>query len=455
MQSDLATVQRLATENPLLLKETDRNGLFPIHAALASGNASIVDFLVDMERENLIHYIAPDHKGLVRHAASTRYTKLVIRLIEEFGLEITHIGEASSSSRLLHIATMTGNLSLVKYLVDEMPELGGRTRPKLTDLNPRKESLLFSAISRDRLEVFLYLVEQCPSLLDTVSDHGLPPFWSAVRWGATRIVSHMIETKMNRGYPESWERPDSNTEQRQSHKDHFEIVIQAAYYGCLDLIQWLNSHGYDLETPRNATDESALHAAAEFGNLEVVKYLLAETALDPSDLDADGLTPLAWACSKGHLDVVQFLQGIRPESERLDPVERQLSGPKSDRLPLLRYAAQSGKLALCQWLVTSGISDINYQDSEGYTALMEAAQAGKKNIVEWLLTEGADPKIRNSDPTCNFTAFWHALDYGHLDILKLLHEHDSSVIWDQIDILSDDSPLTFALERRHFDICIG
>lgn len=61
-----------------------------------------------------------------------------------------------------------------------------------------------------------------------------------------------------------------------------------------------------------------MHAAAEGGQLEMVKYLSANFGAAAHDKDVNGKTMLHWAAVKGHCAVVQYLI----KELKLDPQDR-------------------------------------------------------------------------------------------------------------------------------------
>jgi hypothetical protein len=95
--------------------------------------------------------------------------------------------------------------------------------------------------------------------------------------------------------------------------------------------------------------QNSLHSAAENGNIDQVKSILAE-AKDVNARDQRGRTPLIAAASKGQYQVMQFL------------IESK--------------------------------ADINIQDNSGATALHQAASGGYVPAVRLLLSSGADATLR-------------------------------------------------------------
>ena len=98
---------------------------------------------------------------------------------------------------------------------------------------------------------------------------------------------------------------------------------------------------------RNAADESPLMMAALKGHAELARRLIARDA----DVNKPGWTPLHYAATGGHLDIMRLL--------------------------LEEHAF------------------IDAQSPNGTTPLMMAAQYGSEDAVNALLKQGADPRLRN------------------------------------------------------------
>lgn len=128
-----------------------------------------------------------------------------------------------------------------------------------------------------------------------------------------------------------------------------------------------------------------LHLAAYFGNLVWAKMLLKQYASDhiffrrlTSRKDNYGRTPLFWAATRGHRDVVELLldHGARINSKdrsRLTALHIAVTGEHKDVVSLLldRSARIEGKA------------------SYGDTPLIRAIQANSKEIIKLLLEHGA------------------------------------------------------------------
>lgn len=159
-----------------------------------------------------------------------------------------------------------------------------------------------------------------------------------------------------------------------------------------------------------------IHIAAREGRLDVIKFLVARhPAFNP--IDRFGQTPMIWAASKGHLDIINYLLET-------------MSDPKLD--------AQSRGLINKQ---------VKYN---GYTALHWAAAYGHTEIVAALLKAGAKPTLGSGPLYQQYCAIHLAAQNGHLGVVQILVEQNAAIL-NKTDARGD-TPLTWAACNGHFHI---
>jgi len=107
-------------------------------------------------------------------------------------------------------------------------------------------------------------------------------------------------------------------------------------------------------------------------------------------------------------------------------------------LTLLSHAVLCGNFEACKLLISHG-SNVNIQDSDGNTPLIEACLNSYYEIVKLLLKSKANPNISNSSGE---TPISSAASIGCLVIIDLLVEHGADV--NTVDNLGS-SPLMWAL----------
>ena len=145
-----------------------------------------------------------------------------------------------------------------------------------------------------------------------------------------------IQSLLQRGF-------DGNTTDAQGRSGLYLALKGENFKATSALLAW---PGIKTET-RTAQDESPLMIAALEGQLDICTQLIAKNA----DVNKTGWTPLHYAASRGHLDVIRLL--------------------------LDNYAF------------------IDAASPNGTTPLMMAAQYGSDDAVKLLLDEGADPLLKN------------------------------------------------------------
>jgi len=135
-----------------------------------------------------------------------------------------------------------------------------------------------------------------------------------------------------------------------------------------------------------ANGASLLHAAAEAGNLDNVKFYISQN-VDLNAVDSTGRTPLMYACeSQGcPLEVIKFIVSRGAKTDLTS----------KDGASILHLAALAERLDAVDFLVKTQGMDINLRRiGTGCTPLMTVAQnTGKMELVKSLILKGADPKL--------------------------------------------------------------
>jgi len=189
---------------------------------------------------------------------------------------------------------------------------------------------------------------------------------------------------------------------------------------------------------------SPLIEAVKGEEFQNVKELI--TAGTPvNDANRYGVRPLAIACEKGNLELVEILL-----ENKADPNAAQVG----NETPLMT-AARTGKVEIVKRLVAAG-ARINEKEHHEQTALMWAAAEGHTEVVRFLLEKGAEFQKPLSS---GFTPLLFAVRQGHIEVAKLFIEKGADVTEASVpkrggrkQIDSGTAPLVLAVENGHFDL---
>ncbi|GIY83976.1 ANK_REP_REGION domain-containing protein [Caerostris darwini] len=217
-------------------------------------------------------------------------------------------------------------------------------------------------------------------------------------------------------------------------------------------------------------DQTALHVAARFNRLKIVKYLVGVKHVPLNDRDVNGKTSLHIAVENDCREVVEYLlryganalikdtQAILPLHtairlnfvdvakillEKETNVDANLS---SFGRSSLHVAAEAGDLTLVNILIEK-MADVNFKTELGYTPLTMSL-IGKVNleVVRTLISKKADINTKN---LIEFTPLHHASGEGNEEVVKLLLDHEANV-----SAFNDDNffPLHFAAQEGHLKV---
>jgi ankyrin repeat protein len=154
--------------------------------------------------------------------------------------------------------------------------------------------------------------------------------------------------------------------------------------------------------------------AAMSGNREAVRALLKDGA-DVNTAQADGMTALHWAAQKGDVELAKVLLYASANMRATTRI--------GGYTPLL-IASRNGDAAMIRTLLESG-ADANNQTTNGTTALMLAAAAGKAEAAKVLLEKGAN--VNAKENVKGETALTFAAAYGRADVVRELIAHHADV----------------------------
>lgn len=177
----------------------------------------------------------------------------------------------------------------------------------------------------------------------------------------------------------------------------------------------------------NDFGETALHKAAEQGDLESVKILI-QAGARKDIKNNKGLTALDLAKKDNKIAVVEFLQtSHKAEVKKI--------ASKNNYSKELFKAAQGGKTKIIQNLIDKGV-DFDVQDKNGNTAYHIAAQKGRASVVKLLLSEGdIDENPTNNDGN---EPIHEAAKYDHATVIKIILDNDS----DEVDAQNNNNGFT-------------
>lgn len=218
--------------------------------------------------------------------------------------------------------------------------------------------------------------------------------------------------------------------------------------------------------------EHSVHQACRSGNIDEVKRYIREGADFNSAIEF-GLTPLSYACSKGHLDVVKALvqkghvdvnqtsffisnetfpmlvawetnghrnkPGVSSASEEL--VE------KRDGVTPLHFACRYRRTEVVKYLLSEG-AEVHKPDRSGATPFFTACEHGFTDVITALLGNG-DKTDLDRPRVDGVTPLYAACEKGHIETVHLLLQHHADA---NINCADGSTPLIIAQRKGHTEI---
>ena len=161
-------------------------------------------------------------------------------------------------------------------------------------------------------------------------------------------------------------------------------LMYASFNGRVDNVKLLLSHERILMNAKQTDRTTAIHLAATYGHVEVLKLFHQKGA----DLNAKGrqsMTPLILAAAYGHFDCVKFLIENEAKINDKDKIKRNA----------LMMAVRNGNVRIASYLLKHG-SDFDKPDSSDNYAIHYAAAYGFPECIDILVQAKANVNVNNS-----------------------------------------------------------
>ncbi|MGB8366787.1 MAG: ankyrin repeat domain-containing protein, partial [Candidatus Babeliales bacterium] len=220
----------------------------------------------------------------------------------------------------------------------------------------------------------------------------------------------------------------------------------AAEKGDLYIVRYLvDAKHIDLIAQENAQKNLPIHRAAEYGHEQVVAFL-AEYGSPINKQNNDGFSPLHYAAQQGNVAIVRKLLERKASRALLtnnnnSPLHIALTNKHVDIAELLAdqavvnvknddgntplmLASYFGYQKIARLLLDNYNVSINKKGKNGSTALFIAARQNNKTMVELLLRYNAAPDIADNE---NNTPLWWAAKHGNTNMIEFLYHSDERV----------------------------
>ena len=317
----------------------------------------------------------------------------------------------------------SGMTSLMKVIVEEEPLNDCMQVNDLDETDSIGWTALHWAVYCEDEDAVQFLIQKGANLNYAARSWGLTPLHLAVNLGNENIVRILLQQDIIVDRQDRCGRTPLICACRQNnrriaslllqyekihhiHEDLAELYQFAFVNKHFDIMTLLIEYGEDIN--RELFGQTALHLAVQEGNLIAVKQLL-KLGADIDGVNYHRMTPLERAICLGYDEIAGVLL-------------QQGANVNTNNVPLIQ-ACKKGNLELVKSLLCHQ-TDVNQQNSDGKTALMEAIISKSLPIIQELLAHPIQANIQDSSGK---TALMYAVENGDASIIQLLLTHGANV----------------------------
>ncbi|XP_065075156.1 uncharacterized protein LOC135698933 [Ochlerotatus camptorhynchus] len=399
-----------------------------LHVAAKNGSTEICQFLLDTIKINVsclsckelndimglfpivnqfeeqlsIHY-----QVTALHLAAAYEHKAVVKLLLEHSADVN--ARTGFLFTPLHVAAKKGHIAMMKLLINKSADLNLQTYVGDTPLH--------LAIDFNQHQCAELLIDHGANV-NISNNCGSTPLVLAVRKGFSSIVNQLISKKANVVF-------DSNGRK-------LTLLHLAAESGDLDTVKQIIALSADINA-LSKSGETPLSIAASGGHVKIVEHLIGQMA-SVNALKIDDTPPLHCAIINKHNAVVKVLIAHSADVHAPD---------SSGRTPL--HLAAESDLDIVKLLIDT-LVDVNAVDGLKRTALHLAVFRNKPLIAELLIEHSADPNLADTN---GWTPLHFAAYVGSLEAITLLVEQSIDINARTSD---EQTPLHLAASSGYRDI---
>lgn len=363
----------------------------------------LLGHLQDAVQDRLIRSIQREHMG-------------VLQSILNLPVPVD-LNRADSEGRTpLQVAAGVGNIEILRRLLGQ-PGIDVN-RPGVDQCTP-----LHIAVLANNLEAVRLFLAQPGIDVNLPNGEGITPLVSAV----FEASAEMVQTLLDHG----------GTDVNRATVNGLTALGTAILQGRLEVVQaLLNCEGINVNVAHHEC--SALMAAVEVENVEIVQALLGHRDTDVNSLNQRGFTALQAAIGLGNEDLVEVLLA----NERTD-----VNQPCTLHQETPLHLAIFQNAGVARLLLARRDIDVHATDEGGYTALSSAVMHGSVEVVRAFMEDGS---VDVNEMNNGRTALHRAVARGDLAMVRTLLENE------RIDVTQTDengaTALDMARSLGHLDI---
>jgi len=371
LTNDGATMLHAAVSggNMNMVKLFLENKQMDIHARRKDGATVLIDAVQHSGNKALIEYLiskGADVNAVDNLGANVMFKALFGGKVDLFDFLLLKGAKMKipNSPPALHYAAMGGHKESVEWLFKKKVDINEKAKDGTN-------AVMHACKDSGNVEV-LQLLHSKGGDLDAADGSGYTALHYAVEFDLVDSVEYLMANGAK-----------ANIAANDGATPLFSALLNA------DMTSTLAKRGANVKvTLKNGA--TLLHAAAEAGNLDVVKFYISQN-LDLNAADMSGRTPLMYACEgqRCPLEVIKFLVSRGAKTEVF----------AKDGNTLLHLTALAERIDVVDLLVKTQGMDINVRRAKsGCTPLMTVAQKlGKMEVIKALTLKGADPKMFSAD----------------------------------------------------------